>query len=106
MIIDHVEFIRNLVNEFSAFARFPDAHPTPCGLIPIIEETVALVSTRGTNRSLKRFIRRTSPCMNLDRQQIKQAMINLVDNAIAAIRAKGCYRDPSTHDPILKSRPP
>lgn len=27
--------------------------------------------------------------MNLDRQQIKQAMINLVDNAIAAVKGRG-----------------
>ena len=27
MIIDHVDLIRNLVNEFSTFARFPTANP-------------------------------------------------------------------------------
>jgi two-component system nitrogen regulation sensor histidine kinase NtrY len=42
MIIDHVELIRNLVNEFSTFARFPTADPKPCQLSPIIEETVSL----------------------------------------------------------------
>ncbi len=36
MIINHVELIRNLVNEFSAFARFPTADPKPCELPPII----------------------------------------------------------------------
>jgi two-component system nitrogen regulation sensor histidine kinase NtrY len=30
MIIDHVDLIRNLVNEFSTFARFPTADPKPC----------------------------------------------------------------------------
>jgi two-component system nitrogen regulation sensor histidine kinase NtrY len=29
-IIDHVDLIRNLVNEFSSFARFPSANPKPC----------------------------------------------------------------------------
>ncbi len=42
MIIDHVELIRNLVNEFSAFAKFPMANPKPYYLPEIIEETVAL----------------------------------------------------------------
>jgi two-component system, NtrC family, nitrogen regulation sensor histidine kinase NtrY len=32
MIINHVDLIRNLVNEFSAFARFPAADPKPCQL--------------------------------------------------------------------------
>jgi len=37
-----VELIRNLVNEFSSFAKFPTANPKPCDLPPIIEETLAL----------------------------------------------------------------
>ena len=41
-ITDHVELIRNLVDEFSSFARFPTANPKPCDLPPIIEETLAL----------------------------------------------------------------
>ncbi|MBW2100924.1 MAG: ATP-binding protein, partial [Deltaproteobacteria bacterium] len=40
--------------------------------------------------------------LNLDRQQIKQAMINLIDNAIAAIKNKGKIFITLTHDPILK----
>ena len=42
------------------------------------------------------------PPLNLDRQQIKQAMINLVDNAIAAIKVEGDIFIALTHDPILK----
>ena len=37
MIIDHVDLIPNLVNEFSAFAQFPTANPTLCDLGSIIE---------------------------------------------------------------------
>jgi two-component system, NtrC family, nitrogen regulation sensor histidine kinase NtrY len=42
------------------------------------------------------------PTLNLDRQQIKQAMINLVDNAIGSIRNEGCIVISLSHDPILK----
>ena len=42
-IIDHVELIRNLVNEFSSFARFPSANPKPCDLMPIIEESLGVI---------------------------------------------------------------
>ncbi|MGB5984848.1 MAG: HAMP domain-containing protein, partial [Desulfobacterales bacterium] len=42
MIIDQVELIRNLVNEFSTFARFPSADPTPNELPEIVREAVAL----------------------------------------------------------------
>jgi len=39
------------------------------------------------------------PILNLDRQQIKQAMINLVDNAVAAVRQEGTVTIGLRHDP-------
>jgi two-component system nitrogen regulation sensor histidine kinase NtrY len=91
MIIDHVDLIRNLVNEFSAFARFPTADLAICHLPPIIEETVALFKEGHEHILFETKIEGDLPIplMNLDRQQIKQAMINLVDNAIAAVKNQG-----------------
>ncbi len=91
MIIDHVDLIRNLVNEFSAFARFPTADLATCDLPPIIEETVALYKEGHELIQFETLIEGDLPIpqMHLDRQQIKQAMINLVDNAIAAVKGKG-----------------
>ena len=91
MIIDHVDLIRNLVNEFSAFARFPTADLATCDLPPIIEETVALYKEGHELMQFETLIEGDLPIpqMHLDRQQIKQAMINLVDNAIAAVKGKG-----------------
>jgi two-component system nitrogen regulation sensor histidine kinase NtrY len=101
-IIDHVELIRNLVNEFSSFARFPSANPKPCDLLPIIEESVALY--REGHPNIKFEINNTGdiPPLNLDRQQIKQASINLIDNAISAIKENGLVSFDVTYDPILK----
>jgi two-component system nitrogen regulation sensor histidine kinase NtrY len=102
MIISHVELIRNLVNEFSAFARFPTANPKPCELPPIIEETVALYREGHTNIEFVISIQDDIPAMSLDYQQIKQAMINLVDNAVSAIRTRGKIAIAVSYDPILK----
>jgi len=88
-IIDHVDLIRNLVNEFSAFARFPSANPKLCDLLPIIEETIALYREGYKNISFEISSAENIPKLQLDRQQIKQAMINLVDNAIAAMNMGG-----------------
>ncbi len=92
MIIDHVEMIRNLVNEFSAFARFPTADPKPCKLMPIIEETVALYREGLPEVVFDVSANGDIPILNLDRQHIKQAMINLVDNAISAMKERGHIR--------------
>jgi len=101
-ITDHVDLIRNLVDEFSSFARFPTANPIPCDLPPIIEETLALYKEGHQRISFEFNITDEIPSLKLDRQQIKQAMINLVDNAIASIRNEGRIAITLTHDPILK----
>jgi len=101
-IIDHVDLIRNLVNEFSAFAKFPAANPKSSDIVPIIEETVALYKEGHQNIHFEINIKDTIPRLNLDRQQIKQAMINIVDNAIAAIRKQGNVTINLSHDSILK----
>lgn len=101
-IIDHVDLIRNLVNEFSSFARFPSANLKPCQLPPIIEETVALYREGHPNITFEIYNSGEMPQLNLDKQQIKQALINLVDNAIGAIKEEGSISFTVTHDPILR----
>jgi two-component system nitrogen regulation sensor histidine kinase NtrY len=101
-IISQVELIRNLVNEFSSFARFPSANPVPCHLMPIVEETLALYREGHSRINFK--INNTSdiPILNLDRQQMKQALLNLIDNAIGALKGTGNITISVAHDPILK----
>ncbi len=97
-IIDHVDLIRNLVNAFSSFARFPMSNPGPCDLPLIIEESVSLYR-ESHNHVTFDIVRETDiPLINLDRQQIKQAMINLLDNAISALQNNGLVRIVMNHD--------
>lgn len=98
MIIDHVDLIRNLVNEFSAFAKFPTANPEPCELPPILEETVSLYREGLENVHFEIRVPNNMPLLNLDRRQMKQAMINLVNNAIAAIKENGTIIITLIHD--------
>ncbi len=102
MIIDHVDLIRNLVNEFATFARFPTANPAPCDLPSIIRETVALYKEGHEHIVFDTIITDDSLLLNIDRQQIKQAMINLVDNAVAAIKEHGTIAIKVEHDFALK----
>lgn len=88
-IIDHVGLIRNLVNAFSTFANFPASIPELCELPVIIEESVALYKESHYKIAFSIHVKNEIPALNIDRQQIKQAMINLLDNAIAALKNKG-----------------
>ena len=101
-IIDHVSLIRNLVNEFSTFAKFPSAHLLPGRIDAIIEETVALYREAHPSVRFDLAIPEGLPEINLDRQQMKQAMINLVDNAVSAMKGLGAITISVSTDPILK----
>ncbi len=101
-IIDHTELIRNLVNEFSAFAKFPTANLQPSELAPIIHETVALYREGHPNITFAIDAAENIPILNIDRQQFKQTLINLIDNAIAAIRTEGSISFSLSHDESKK----
>jgi len=101
-IISQVELIRNLVNEFSSFARFPSANPIPCHLMPIVEETLALYREGHSGINFKINNASDIPILNIDRQQMRQALLNLIDNAIGALKGTGNITISVAHDPILK----
>jgi two-component system, NtrC family, nitrogen regulation sensor histidine kinase NtrY len=83
-IVKQVEDLKTLVNEFSSFARLPTGHHRPEDLNALIEEAVVLF--REGHRAI-RFDIRTDPGIPellLDREGIKRALINMLDNAVAA----------------------
>ncbi len=88
-ILDYVDIIRNLVNEFSAYAKFPTAKPGPCDLLTLIRETTDLYAEEGGALTFTINTPESAPPVNLDRGQMKQALINLIDNAIAAMKGSG-----------------
>lgn len=102
MIIDHVDRLGNIVSEFASFASFPTAHPIRCDLEPIIEETLALYREGHRKIDFRTHISEYIPQLNLDRQQIKQVLINLLDNAIRAIGVQGRVDITIAHDAILR----
>jgi len=100
VIIEHVDLIRSLVNEFSAFARFPSANLKPEHVPPVVAETVALYEEGHPDILFNINIGEEIPAVNLDRQQIKQAMMNLIDNALVAIKGAGEISVSVSHDSI------
>ncbi len=101
MIVKHVDLIRNLVNEFATFAKFPDTNLLSCRIETIIKETIALYQEGLEEVQFTITHDRNLPLMSLDRQQMKQAFINLLDNAVAAVNKKGTITLETTYDRIL-----
>ncbi|MBW2108320.1 MAG: PAS domain-containing protein, partial [Deltaproteobacteria bacterium] len=88
-IINQVDQIRNLVDEFSAFARLPVLTREACSLPDLVAEIVTLYREAHPHIHFKVEIRSQIPPLNLDQGQIKRALLNLVDNAVSAIDGQG-----------------
>ena len=86
-IITQVEELKNLVNEFSSFARMPAANPTPNHLNDIIRETMVLYEEGHKHIRFEFKPDDRIPVFNLDKEQIKRVMVNLLNNAVAAVEA-------------------
>ena len=89
LIIDNVEELKALVNEFSSFARMPTANPGPDNIRPIIQDAIMLYKDTHKDITFDFVDRDKVPTLKLDREQMKRVMINLFDNAVAAIPGKG-----------------
>jgi two-component system nitrogen regulation sensor histidine kinase NtrY len=89
IIVNQVEELKNLVNEFSSFARMPEANPSPNDLNGIIREAMVLYEEGHKQIQFAFNPDPQIPIFNLDREQIKRVMVNLLDNAVAAIGAVG-----------------
>jgi two-component system nitrogen regulation sensor histidine kinase NtrY len=100
-IVKQVEELKGMVNEFSNFARMPASNPTPTPLNEIIKETLILF--KGAIKDVHfNFIPNDLPLLNLDRDQMKRVMINLIKNSLAAIGKEGEINIQTSYDPKLQ----
>ncbi|MBZ2177907.1 MAG: sensor histidine kinase [Acidobacteriota bacterium] len=84
-IAHEVETVKTLVDEFSQFARLPAAQPQPSDLNQVIETALAVFAGRLDHIELSRQLAPGLPPVNLDREQFKRVIVNLVDNAAEAM---------------------
>ncbi len=101
-IINQVDELKVLVNEFSNFARMPDADPSPNDLVEIVQDTLSLFRESHPSTNFIFEQQNPLPLLDLDREQMKRVMINLLDNAVAAVDGDGEIRVNLSFDEILK----
>jgi two-component system nitrogen regulation sensor histidine kinase NtrY len=88
-IVDEVEALKNLVDEFTQFARLPPARLVSGSLQDVVEQTLPLYDGQFAGVRFDRRYDPDLPAVKLDPDQMKRVLINLVDNAIAAMDKKG-----------------
>lgn len=102
-IIEQVDHMKHLVNEFSKFARLPRAQPVLCNLSGIVEEVLIFYQHTYPRVVFGLEKDESLPPLKLDRDQFKQVMINLLDNALHALDGgRGSITISLFYDPILK----
>ncbi|MEJ2671242.1 MAG: ATP-binding protein [Deltaproteobacteria bacterium] len=88
-IISQVDELKNLVNEFSRFARLPQLTLASQDLNGLIQETLLLYQEVQPRISMEFHPDPDLPLLLLDREQVKRMLLNLLDNALAAIPGSG-----------------
>jgi len=84
-IVTQVEELKTLVNEFATFARMPSGEHTPEDLNAVVEEAMLLFKEGHRNIRFSFDPDPALPLLALDREGIKRAVINMLDNAVAAL---------------------
>lgn len=84
-ISNQVEVLKNLVDEFSKFARMPVTNPVPNDLNEVVHESIVLFEDAHKEITFHFNKNDGLPQINIDAEQIKRVMVNLLDNAVEAV---------------------
>jgi two-component system nitrogen regulation sensor histidine kinase NtrY len=83
-----VSGLKKLVDEFSLYARMPGARPEPVDFASVIESVVALYRVHPSIRWHLEIAAELG-VVRVDPEQMRRALINLIDNAITAMDGEG-----------------
>jgi two-component system nitrogen regulation sensor histidine kinase NtrY len=101
-IIHQVTELKNLVNEFSNFARMPAVTPTPNDLNELINSSLILFKEAHRDIRFQFSPDPDLPIFKVDRDQMKRVFINILDNAVAAVDGGGVIEIEVKYDPSLQ----
>lgn len=87
-IVNEVDSLKRLVDEFSRFGKMPEIKKMPANLASIINEALELYKDyKGFN--IKVLLPDDMPPVEMDGEQFKRVMINIFDNAFQAMGNSG-----------------
>jgi two-component system nitrogen regulation sensor histidine kinase NtrY len=85
-ILREVESVKQLVDEFSEFARFPAAQPVRADLNDIVRAAMNVFDGRLQGIHVQVALAAQLPAVCVDPEQMKRVLVNLVDNAAEAMQ--------------------
>jgi two-component system, NtrC family, nitrogen regulation sensor histidine kinase NtrY len=89
VIVNEVGSLKQMIDEFSKFARLPLPQMARQSLHDVMREVVALYGGAHRDIAFQLALDDTLPLLNFDKEQLKRVFVNLFDNAIQAMNQKG-----------------
>lgn len=86
VILACVGTLRTLVDQFSALAQFPVSQPRACDINAVAQEALAMFAGRLEGITLEVELTPNLPPVLADRDAIRRAFANLIDNAAEAMQ--------------------
>jgi two-component system nitrogen regulation sensor histidine kinase NtrY len=93
-IVEHVALIKRLANEFSEYGRMPTAQYAPSDLLALVSHTVNTFRSDNPDVKFALSAEGKVPEMLLDPEQIRGVVINVLNNAVAAVRSQSGAEGP------------
>lgn len=87
-ILAEVASLSRLVDSFSRFARLPLPQPAPCDPAELLRQVLALYEPNHPDIQWRLDLPATGLATRWDADMVKRALINLVDNALAALEGR------------------
>jgi two-component system nitrogen regulation sensor histidine kinase NtrY len=88
-IVEHVEIIKRLANEFSEYGRMPMARFVSTDLAALVRATVTNFTAQHPTIAFTLTGDERVPEMLVDPEQIRGVLINILNNAVAAVATQG-----------------
>ncbi len=86
VILNSVETVRNLVDQFAALAQFPVSSPLPVDLNSIADAALMIFAGRMDDIRVERRFMHDLPPVMADKEALRRAIANLIDNAAEAMQ--------------------
>ena len=101
-IVQEIDGLKLLVNEFSRFARIPEVQARPDDIHKVIKDVLALYDGNLPNATIVLELDESVPKTNIDVEQMKQVFRNLINNALEAATQFITIEISTHYDSVLK----
>ena len=89
LIVRQVEYLQNMVQEFSAFAKLPEVKPMPDRLEPFLQAITDLFRNSHSGIFWELKLPEELPSLPMDKEALHRAFMNILGNAAEALTLSG-----------------